>query len=178
MSAVILLLVSVVAASLAMSEEPDKQTSSPFAHVKNSFQFVVHAPFDRTATLFGPDMERSWAGDRWNPTFIYPQPARDVHGAIFTIRHGQKTSTWVNTVFDLTVGRMQYVYFIPDTLVTIIDVHLTPVDRSTTRVEVTYVRTALQSAANQHVRELGEKDRESGPEWQQAIETYLHADRR
>jgi hypothetical protein len=148
------------------------------AHVNNSFQFVVHAPFDRTAPLFGPDMERSWSGDHWNPTFLYPQPAKDVQGAIFTVQRGQKTSTWVNTLFDLTQGRMQYVYFIPDTLVTTIDVHLTPVDKTATRVEVTYIRTALEVAANEHVRELGEKDRQSGPEWQQAIETYLHADGR
>jgi hypothetical protein len=73
---------------------------------------------------------------------------------------------------------MEYVYFIPDILVTSIDVHLTLVDKTTTRVDVTYVRTALQASANEHVRDLGEKDRESGPEWQQAIETYFQANRK
>jgi hypothetical protein len=175
MTTALFLLFSVIGAFSSMSKKSDQSASPALAHVSNSFQFVVHAPFNRTAPLFGPDMERQWSGDHWNPTFLYPQPSKDVQGAIFTVQHGQKTSTWVNTVFDLTGGRMQYVHFIPDILVTTIDVHLTPVDKATTRVDVTYVRTALQAIANEDVRELGEKDRESGPEWQQAIETYFQA---
>ncbi len=178
MNTVMFVLFSVVAAFSIVSKESDQPASPALAHVSNSFQFVVHAPIDRTAPLFGPDMERKWSGDHWNPTFLYPQPSKDVQGAVFTIQHGQTTSTWVNTVFDLTGGRMQYIYFIPDILVTTIDVHLTSLDKTTTRVEVTYVRTALQASANEHVQELSEKDRESGREWQQAIETYLQANRK
>jgi hypothetical protein len=178
MTTSILLLFSTLLTSLGMSEPADKPAFSDLVHASNSFQFVVHAPFDRTGPLFGPEMERNWSGDHWNPTFIYPQPAKDVQGAVFTVQHGQHTSTWVNTVFDLAHGRMQYVYFIPDALVTTIDVHLTAIDKFTTRVDVTYARTALQVEANEHVRVLGEKDRANGPQWQQAIETFLKTERR
>ena len=58
------------------------------AHVSNSFQFVVRTPLYRAAALFGPEGERCWAGRHWNPEFLYPQPGKDVQGAVFTIQHG------------------------------------------------------------------------------------------
>jgi hypothetical protein len=142
-------------------------------HVRNSFQLLVRAPLARAATLFGPDGERCWAGPHWNPEFLYPQPGKDVQGAVFTIQHGPHKSVWINTLFDPSAGRIQYVSFIPETLVSTVDVRLTAVDLSNTSVKVTYARTALDAAANDEVEALGKRDRESGPEWQQAIEKCL-----
>jgi hypothetical protein len=142
-------------------------------HVSHRFQFFVRAPLIRASALFGPNGERCWAGPNWNPEFLSPQPGKDVQGAVFTIQHGPHKSVWVNTLFDPAAGRMQYVAFIPDTLVTTVDVRLTAVDPSSTSVEVTYARTALDAAANDEVEALGGRDRESGPEWQQAIEKCL-----
>jgi hypothetical protein len=143
------------------------------AHVRNSFEFVIRAPLDRAAILFGPDGERCWAGPNWNPEFLYPQPGKDTQGAVFTVQHGPHKSVWVNTLFDPAAGRMQYVSFTPETLVTTVEVRLTAVDPSSTYVEVTYARTALDPAADDAVEGLGRKDRESGPEWQRAIEECL-----
>ena len=147
------------------------------AHVSNSFQFVIKAPLSHAAHLFGPEGERCWAGEHWNPEFLYPQPAKDVQGAVFTIQQGSHKSVWVNTLFDPTEGRMQYVSFVSGTLVSSVDVRLTALDRSSTSVEVTYTRTALDVAANDEVQAMGRSDRESGPHWQQAIESCLTAQR-
>jgi hypothetical protein len=154
---------------LNMTKEPN----SPIAHVRNRFEFVVQAPLHRAAPLFGPEGERCWAGKDWNPEFLYPQPGSDVEGAVFTVQHGSHTSVWVNTLFDLAGGRMQYVSFLVGSVVSTVDVRLTSLDSSSTRVEVTYVRTALNAAANEDVRAMGVSDRESGPHWQQAIEQCL-----
>lgn len=118
--------------------------STDLVRVHNRFSFEVPASMSRVAPLFGPEAERHWAGKDWNPEFLYPQPAKDIQGAVFRVRHGPHTSVWVNTLFDLSAGRMQYVSFIDDVLVTTVDVRLTPVDRSHTAVEVTYTRIALQ----------------------------------
>jgi hypothetical protein len=142
-------------------------------HVSHRFQCVVRAPLVRAAALFGPNGERCWAGPNWNPEFLYPQPGKDVQGAVFTVQHGPHKSVWVNTLFEPAAGRMQYVAFIPETLVTTVDVRLTAIDPYSTSVEVTYARTALDAAANDDVEALGRKDRESGPEWQRAIEKCL-----
>jgi len=142
-------------------------------HVSHRFQFVVRAPLVRAAVLFGPNGERCWAGPNWNPEFLYPQPGKDTEGAVFTVQHGHHKSVWVNTLFDPAAGRMQYVAFIPEKLVTTVEVRLAAVDSSNTDVEVTYARTALDSSANDEVEALGRKDSESGPEWQRAIEKCL-----
>ncbi len=107
--------------------------------------------------------------------FLYPQPGKDVQGAVFTVQHGPHTSVWVNTLFDPEGGRMQYVSFVPGTVVSTVDVRLTALDTSSTGVEVTYARTALDAVANDEVQAMGKRDRESGPEWQQAIESCLTA---
>ena len=154
------------------------QTTAAPAHVSNSFRFVVPAPLNRASALFGPEGERCWAGEHWKPEFIHPQPAKDIQGAVFTVQHGPHTSVWVNTIFDPAGGRMQYVSFIPETLVFTVDVHLSPLGPSTTKVEVSYVRTALDAAANEDVVARGKRDGESGPEWQKAIEDCLAAERK
>ena len=143
------------------------------AHVTNTFQFDVRAPLSRAATLFGPEGEKCWAGPRWNPKFLHPQPGADIQGAVFTVGDGVHTSIWINILFDMVAGRMQYAAFIPGKVVSTVDVRLTPLNPSSTRVEVTYARTALDAGANEEVEAMGAKDLQSGPEWEQAIEECL-----
>jgi len=40
----------------------EAQEAPVAVHVKNSFRFVVKAPLERAAPLFGPEGERCWAG--------------------------------------------------------------------------------------------------------------------
>jgi len=148
------------------------QQAAP-AHVVNSFEFEVHAPFNVVAPLFGPEGERCWAGKNWNPMFVWPQPAKDVTGAVFTVQHGPHTVVWVNTIFDVAAGRMQYVAVIPSALTFTVDVRLTAVSASLTKVNVTYTRTALDAAMNDEVVAMGASDRENGPYWQRSIEDHL-----
>jgi hypothetical protein len=170
----VLLFLSVI---ISMTSQQIAQPAVVPAHVSNSFQFVIRLPLSRVAPLFGPEGERCWAGQHWNPVFLYPQPGMDVQGAVFTVQNGPHTSLWVNTLFDPEGGRMQYVSFVPGIHVFTVDVRLTPVDSSSTSVEVTYVRTALDVGANEDVETMGKSDRESGPHWQQEIERCLTARR-
>ncbi|HLZ99411.1 MAG TPA: hypothetical protein VKP66_15865 [Steroidobacteraceae bacterium] len=144
-------------------------------HFRNDFSFVAHAPIDVAGPLFGADMERAWAPD-WNPAFVWPQKAVDQPGMVFTIAHGDKAAVWVNTAFDLAAGRVQYVYVLPDVVATIVNLRLEPAG-STTRVAVTYERTALREAARDIVRHMAERDAMAGPEWEHQINTYLAARR-
>jgi hypothetical protein len=148
-------------------------SSGPVAHVRNEFDFTVHASYQVTAPLFGPEGERPWAGGHWDPHFLYPQPAQDTQGAVFTIQHGHRRAYWLNTAFDMDSRHFQYVYVIPDVMATIIDVRFAETDPADTKVNVTYERTALNPDANQHVLEAGNSDRNNGKEWGDAINGYL-----
>src|SRR5271166_4025515 len=96
----------IVLFGIAASAFPALAQTSPappeaLMHVSTSFDLVVRAPYAKTAPLFGPEGERAWAGKHWNPEFIHPQPAADIEGAVFTVRHGPVKAVWVNTLFDL-----------------------------------------------------------------------------
>jgi len=141
--------------------------------IRTSFDLAIHAPYAATAHLFGPNGERAWAGKHWDPEFIYPQPASDEEGAVFTVRHGPLSAVWVNTLFDLEGRHFQYVYFLADLMVTVIDVRFKPAGPDSTGVNVVYTRTALTPDGNPHVTAMSEGDKSNGKEWQQAIDDYL-----
>jgi hypothetical protein len=147
--------------------------SGPVAHVRNEFEFTVHAPYRVAAPLFGPEGERVWAGGHWDPHFLYPQPAQDIQGAVFTIHHGHHHAYWINTSLDLEARHFQYVYLIPDAMVVLVDVRFSEPDSTNTKVNVAYERTALNPAANERVKEMGDADRDGGKEWGAAIDDYL-----
>jgi len=143
------------------------------AHVKTRFTFTVNAPFARVVTLFGPQSEKAWAGAHWDPKFLYPTPAADVEGAVFAVAHGASQSIWVNTDYDLNNGVIKYVSFVPEVLVTVVDVRVVEESRAQTRVAVTYTRTALRPDTNPDVLALAARDAVSKDEWSSAIATAL-----
>ncbi len=165
----------ITAAGLALAGvcQAVQEPAKPCLRIHTSFDLVVHAPYAATAPLFGPNGERAWAGEHWNPVFIYPLPAHDVEGAVFTVSHGPLSAVWVNTLFDIDGRHFQYVYFLPGLMVTVIDVRFRPVDPETTMVDVDYTRTALTPEGNDHVTGMSEGDKKAGAEWQQAIDAYL-----
>ena len=150
------------------------QTPSPqLLHTQTAFDLVVPLPYAEAAPLFGPEGERPWAGSHWDPQFIYPQPAHDEQGAVFTVHHGPVTAVWVNTLFDLDARHFIYAYFIPGIMVTTIDVRFTPSTSTTTQVHVLYTRTALTPEGNDHVATFTATDKTAAHNWQHSIDTYL-----
>lgn len=170
---VLSVLMTLAAASIvpACGEQPSN-TMVP-THVKNEFQLTAHGPYSSVAPLFGAHGERQWAGDSWQPQFLYPSPENDLQGAVFRTNHGGHTSVWVTTRFDLAAKEIQHVFFIPDALVTVIDIHFTNIDERTTRVSVSYERTALDAKVNDHVVELGKADLTKAKEWEEQINKFL-----
>jgi len=150
------------------------QKSDALTHVESKFTFTLHAPMAVAAPLFGPEGERSWGGADWDPSFLYPQPAKDVEGAVFVVRHGERKSTWVVTALDFTAGHVQYVSLIDGALATRIDIHLTPQGPENTSVTVVYERTAMRQELNDHVKTLAKDDADSAAaHWESTINGYL-----
>jgi len=146
-------------------------TAALRAHTEEKFTFTAQAPMEQVSPLFGADKERVWSPG-WDPQFIYPVPAVDAQGMVFRVAHHRLQSIWVNTDLNLRDGRVQYVYVIPDAMVTVITLKLTPKGNQTA-VEVHYDRTALTPEADVHVREMAAQDRAAGPEWEQQINQHL-----
>jgi hypothetical protein len=175
--AILLGSLAIGAAALALTVHTGKngKREEPLAHTHSEFSFVVHAPMAVAAPLFGAEAERTWGGESWNPRFLYPQPAADVQGAVFHVKHGGHDSTWVATAQDFQRGHVQYVNLIDGAMATFIDIRITAPSPKETAVTVVYERTALRPELNDHVNELAVNDKNSGPEWASAINDYLKA---
>jgi len=155
---------------------PHSQTTSAerpqkLLHTHEQFEFVADAPVNVAFPLFGAKGERAWAPG-WDPAFVWPADATDRAGMVFRISHGDHAAIWVNTVFDPAANRVQYVYVIPDVVVTVITLNLAPIGQST-HVSVSYERTALSSGAEELVRHMALNDSKSGPDWAEQINGYL-----
>jgi hypothetical protein len=143
-----------------------------FVHVSNSFEFIAEASVADVTPLFGARREAEWLSG-WDPQFVYPTPARDVPGAVFTVRHGNMEGTWVMTEFDLEGGHIQYVATIPKVMLSVINVQLRSGGANMSHVLVRYDRTSLDPSMSEHVRERGKADLESGPEWGEHLNSFL-----
>lgn len=157
----------------ALAAQSPAAPSNRLERTQTAFDLTVNLPYGQAAPLFGPEGERVWAGKHWDPRFVYPQPAHDEQGAVFTIQHGPITATWVNTLFDLEERRFIYAYFMPGIMVTTIDIRFTPASATATQVHVVYNRTALTPEGNEHVSALTASDKSAAHNWQQAIDAYL-----
>jgi hypothetical protein len=140
---------------------------------REQFEFIADAPLDIAWPLFGAEAERAWAPD-WHPDFIWPVTAADEEGMVFKVAQGDHTAVWVNTALDRVASRIQYVYVIPDLVVTVITLKLEQTGPST-RVAVTYERTALADAAGEAVSQMAARDKMAGPEWAQQVNHHLRA---
>jgi len=149
-----------------------QEPASTPAHTRTEFSFTVNAPFEQVVPLFGAHEERKWA-DGWDPKFVYPTPARDQQGEVFTVAHGQHTSVWINTALDLAGGHIQYAHVLNDAMATLIDIHATRQGPQKTAVTVVYERTALIPGANEHVQHFAQGDANGGKEWGEAMNAFF-----
>jgi hypothetical protein len=161
-------LIPLLASVCGHAQEP----ASTLTHTRNEFSFTVDAPFEQVVPLFGANEERKWAHD-WDPQFVYPSPARDQQGEVFTVAHGHYSSVWINTALELTTGHIQYAYVLNDAMATLIDIHATRQGPQKTGVTVVYERTALIPDANEHVQHFAKGDENAGKEWEEAMNAYF-----
>jgi hypothetical protein len=156
---------------LALSAALAAGAAAQSNHTTSSFRLTVGLPYAQAAPLFGAIAEQKWAPD-WKPHFVYPSPPADQEGAVFQVEHGSHSSIWMTTIFDLAAGHIQYVYVLDGLLVTRIDIRLRAEAASETDVRVTYERTALDPAAEEHLKHLAEGDSRAGAEWQAQLDVY------
>ena len=164
--------VSLVSASLVLSiVSTNSLAAITRVHTSETFQFSVAARMAVAFPLFGANRERLWAQD-WEPVFIWPSEPDDRSGMVFTVAHGERQATWVNTDFDPIAGHIRYVYVLPEVMTTVITLRLRE-HHAATDVQVRYERTSLNEAADERVRELARQDAVAGPEWASQIANYL-----
>lgn len=145
--------------------------ASERVHTERGFEFIAEGPMCTVAPLFGAHEERRWAPG-WDPRFIWPTPAADQEGMVFTVsgRHGK--AVWINTRFDPQAGHVQYAYVIENSMSTLITLGITAQGEHTL-VAVLYQRTSLNAHSDALVEQMADQDGRAGPEWAAQINAYL-----
>jgi hypothetical protein len=164
---------AVLAVACQMASPAQNKPVDEVAHERTAFRFTVDLTYAMAAPLFGAWAEQKWAPD-WKPQFLYPNPPEDREGAVFRVESGPSHSAvWMTTVFDLAAGHVQHVYVLNHAVMTRIDIHLAKNGETKTDVAVAYEWTALDPAANQHVKHLAATEGETtAREWRDAINAY------
>ena len=151
-----------------------EDSRSNLVHTREEFSLVVNAPYDEAFPLFGAYEERKWAPG-FDPQFLFPSSPHDQQGMVFTTVQDGLPRVWTNTAFDAATGHVQYVYWIIDTMVARIDIHIENRGSRVTHVNIVYERTSLRPDANDLVVRMARADAHSGPHWAEMINGSLQS---
>jgi hypothetical protein len=96
---------------------------------------------------------------------------------VFSVLYDHQPESWVNTLYDLKGRHIQYVYFVPEVMVTLVDVRFKLIDSRRTDVTIEFTRTALNPQANPKVRAASQADESAAEFFQQLIDSYFERTR-
>lgn len=120
--------------------------------------------------LFTPEGERAWA-DGWDPRYAWPADGLTERGMVFTTEHGGEHTIWTLVRYEPERFEVEYVRDTPGSRTGQVRVRCASLGPGRTRVEVSYVMTALSEAGRARLGELDEDAFRGFVEsWREAIE--------
>jgi hypothetical protein len=120
---------------------------------------------------FGPIAEKRWVPG-FNPVFAYPNPPKEIDGAVFTLRR-QSTQIWLLQTWDERHYVVHYVAVDPGVKTTDILIRLLPWGVHKSRATISYTWTSLTSAGDTDVTHVAKYFVGEAPHWQSTINNYL-----
>lgn len=134
---------------------------------------TLHASQKVAFSLFGPVEEQKWTPD-WHPKFLFRSgPPEQPEFAVMTNGNEDDTAIWVISAYDRPRGYIQYVSFRPGKTVTLVSIQCFPARHDTTRVRITYRRTALRADSNAAVEHFAAGFTSEAQHWEDTLNDYL-----
>src|SRR5215469_9513385 len=130
-----------LALTLPAADTQPSNVASARLHVERSFTITLNARPDFASRAFGAVAEETRAPG-FNPMFAYPNPPKDVEGAVFTVQ-APKTQIWLLQTWYMIHHVVRYVAVDPDVRITALVIRVTPFGADKSRATVTYDRTSL-----------------------------------
>jgi hypothetical protein len=123
--------------------------------------------------LFGPVEEQKWTPD-WRPRFLFRSgPPEQPDFAVMTNGNEDDAPIWVISAYDKLRGYIQYVSFRPGKTLTLVSIQCFPARHDTTRVRITYRRTALRPESNAAVEHFAAGFTSEAQHWENTLNEYL-----
>src|SRR5438477_5191745 len=104
--------------------------------------------------LFGPVREAEWAPG-WAPRFLHPPEGGQREGAVFTTttKDGRER-LWLLTAYDVSHGRVEYVFIVPGFTANQIKIQVTPDGDRQCKATIAYRHSAVTPEGNEEVNKL------------------------
>ena len=140
-----------------------------------SFSLVLDGPLETVFPLFGPIRESEWAPE-FKAHLVSPtDPDQIGPGTVFLAQSAAGEGVWILTDYDLATGTIRYVFVVSGSNATEINIRLAPIDKASTRAQVTYRRTALSAKGRDDLSEWAARFPAHAPGWQERINRRLDA---
>jgi hypothetical protein len=133
-------------------------------------------PADAAFPLFDPVNESRWSPD-WSPRFL-AAPPRVAAGLVFvTTSHSGKPTVWLLDRYDAASRTMRYVAFKAGRTLSLLDISVQPRGTRACEATIRHVQTALDSSANDDVRESAREFPSERSHWEAALNSVLREHR-
>jgi hypothetical protein len=137
--------------------------------------FEMNRKAETLFPLFSPEGERLWVPG-WEYENIMGTTTLHEDYVFLTKSHDHAagSAVWIVKEFDPEAYRVQYYKIEPGEKVGIVTVACTPLDDSSTRVDVTYTYTGLSESGNRFIANFTKADFEDFiKEWKELLEAYF-----
>ena len=153
------------------------QTTDPSfkaKHVTRSYTQTIQADPDQVFDLLCPVREAEWL-DGWDYTLLHSESGLAEDGCVFLSRQtGEKDTIWMITRRDVQNKEIEFVRATPDSRIARLTICVGEKEKKVSKVQITYVITALCEEGNQFIEAFTRENFEAGMKfWEASMNYYL-----
>lgn len=127
--------------------------------VVRSYTQTIFAGPERVFQLLCPVREAEWL-DGWRYRAIHlPSGFAEKNGVFVSMHPDGSDTVWLITQRDEEGRLIEFVYFVPDSRVTRLNIAVRPDGEGRSRVEIVYVHTGISEAGNREIEERCNEER-------------------
>ncbi len=144
--------------SFAGAEE-EKMSDFVGQRIVRSYTQTIHAEPEAVFPLLCPVREAEWLAG-WRARVIHAASGlAEKNGVYATVHPGEDDTVWMITQRDERLHTVEFVYFIPGSRVTRLNIAVLPAKGGNSQVEITYVHTGISEKGNREIAEHCAEDR-------------------
>ena len=142
--------------------------------VTRSYQQKINASPSTVFSLLCPVREAEWLCG-WEYELIYSKSGVAEEGCVFTSRQkGEKDAIWLITKRDVDNKEIEFARITPESRVAKLNISVEDAGDGTSRVNITYVFTALNESGNMFIEALTEaKFNENMKFWENSMNHFI-----
>lgn len=143
-------------------------------HITRSYEQTIYADPSQVFELICPVREAEWL-DGWDYRLIYSESGLAEEGCVFISRQpGENDTIWMITKRDAEKKEIEFARVTPESRIARLVVAVKQKETNVSRVQITYVFTALCEEGNRFLAEFTEeKFSEAMKFWENSMNYYL-----